>query len=90
MKVVLTKKAAKEFNKIPLYLQDKLQVWIDAVERNGLKAVKNDAKWDDEALKGDLKGLRSIRLNKGYRAVYEEKTGEIVEIQAIGNSTYKH
>jgi hypothetical protein len=41
-------------------------------------------------LKGDMKGLRSIRLSKGYRAYYRLLSGKIefVEVEGVDKHVY--
>ena len=49
-------------------------VWI-------IRATRLLPGYHDETLKGERKGQRSVRLNKGYRVIYEEtETGNIVLI----------
>jgi proteic killer suppression protein len=45
----------------------------------------------DEPLKGQRKGQRSVRLSKGYRAIYQEITPgnyEIIEIIEVNKHEY--
>lgn len=39
--------------------------------------------YHDEPLKGDRKGQRSVRLNKAYRAIYEEKNNREIKLILI-------
>lgn len=49
---------------------DKFAAWVQSVELVGLEEVRKVAGFHDEALKGNRKGQRSIRLNRAYRAIY--------------------
>lgn len=46
--------------------------------------------YHDEPLKGDLKGLRSIRLSKGYRAYYVvvKDTVEFLRVEGRRQACY--
>ena len=44
--------------------------WIDDVSVRGLQKVRKIPGYNDEVLKGDRTGQRSIRLSKSYRAIY--------------------
>ena len=68
--VILSKAAKKDLRKVPFYIADKLETWVDAVERDGLEEIRKIPGYHDEPLHGDRKGQRSIRLSKGYRAIY--------------------
>lgn len=76
--VSLTIRAKNELKKVPPHIAVKLQFWIDAVKTYGISKVRKVPGYHDEPLKGRRKGQRSIRLNKAYRAIYEEtKENEI-------------
>ncbi len=46
--------------------------------------------YHDEPLKGELKGLRSIRLSKGYRAYYKmmKDAVELVRVEGVDKHVY--
>ncbi|KTC71465.1 hypothetical protein Lbir_1719 [Legionella birminghamensis] len=82
--IELTKAAEKDLNKVPLYIKEKLLLWVDSVERSGIQAIRTIPGFHDEPLKGDRQGQRSIRLNKAYRAIYiENEQKEIIIISII-------
>lgn len=60
----------KDLRSLPTHIVDKLETWIDAVERDGLEEIRKIPGYHDEPLKGDRQGQRSIRLSKSYRAIY--------------------
>ena len=88
MQVSLSKKAQKDIDSVPDQIQRRLIRWVLSVHTNGLAATRKTPGWHDEPLKGDRKGQRSIRLNKAYRAIYEERTGEILEIVEVNKHKY--
>ena len=81
--IELTRNAQKDLTKVPSFINDKLLLWIDAVERLGIYQVRKTLGFHDEPLKGDRKGQRSIRLNKAYRAIYVEGQRKEVHIISI-------
>lgn len=80
--VVFKKKLENELRKLPKHVVAKLLAWITAVKQHGLSQVKKTPGFHDEALKGNRKGQRSIRLSKSYRAIYISR-GEIQLIEII-------
>ncbi|CEK10745.1 type II toxin-antitoxin system RelE family toxin [Legionella hackeliae] len=89
--VIITKSAKKDLEKVPKYIALKLVAWIEAVSHDGLLEVRKIPGFDDEPLKGNRNGQRSIRLSKGYPAIYEiGKNGEmeIVEILEVNKHDY--
>jgi toxin HigB-1 len=89
--VELTKRAVKDLKKVPAHIKSKLLLWVDAVERTGVYEVRKIVGYHDEPLSGERKGQRSIRLSKGYRAIYSiSKSGamEIVSIEEVNKHEY--
>ena len=78
--VDLSKKAKDNLVKVPGYIKDKLLVWVDDVEREGIEKVRKIPGFHDEPLKGDRAGQRSIRLSKAYRAIYVEEPNKEITI----------
>jgi proteic killer suppression protein len=75
-RVLISKKAAKDLERVPLHIVLKLQVWRDGVDQFGLLEMRKQPGYHDEPLRGDRRGQRSIRLSRAYRAIYrvvEEK-----------------
>lgn len=60
------------------------------MERRGLEEVKKVPSFHDEPCKGKLKGLRSIRLTRGYRAYYriEKDQVEFVFVERVDKHEY--
>lgn len=89
--VRISKKAEKQLQRMPVHILDKLETWVDAVERDGLEIVKRIPGYHDEPLKGDRLGQRSIRLSRGYRAIYEirfDGTVEFVSVEEVSKHDY--
>ena len=89
--VRLSAKAKKHLSRVPFYIVDKLDTWIDAVERTGLEEVRKVSGYHDEPLKGKRRGQRSIRLSRAYRAIYvilSENRMELVEIEEVSKHDY--
>ncbi len=82
-RVELTKAAQNNINKVPRFIRNKLLLWVDAVEKLGIRKARNIPGFHDEPLKGNLKGQRSIRLNKAYRAIYSENQHKNIRIITI-------
>ena len=75
--VVLSDNVKKYIGKLPKHIVRKLTNWVDAVETQGLTQVQKTPGYNDEPLKGDRFGQRSIRLNRAYRAIYVKKKTHI-------------
>ncbi len=86
-KVEISSKAKKKLTKFPYYLKDKLIVWMEAVESEGLEQTQKIRGYRDEALTGNRKGQRSIRLNRAYRAIYIVKDKKIL-IEEVNKHDY--
>ncbi|QIN30665.1 type II toxin-antitoxin system RelE family toxin [Legionella longbeachae] len=90
-KVILNTSAKKDLQKVPAYIAIKLYGWIEAVAHEGLMEVRKTPGYHDEPLKGKRKGQRSIRLSKGYRAIYEinrDRKMEIIEVIEVNKHDY--
>lgn len=89
--VELTKSAQKDLKRVPAHIKSKLLLWVDAVEKMGVYEVRKSSGYHDEPLSGQRKGMRSIRLSKGYRAFYTvSKSGsmEIVSVEEVNKHEY--
>ncbi len=73
----------KELKKLPSFVVVKLQKWAQQVEQLGLPEVRKVPGLHDEPLKGNRAGQRSIRLSKGYRAIYQEDQNKQVVLVVI-------
>lgn len=90
-KVIISKKALKELEKLPKAIVDSLMVWVTSVEEDGMKEVRKISGYHDEPLKGDRLGQRSIRLNRAYRAFYIlTDSGDIELVTVIEINKHKY
>ncbi len=87
--VRLSKRALKTLRRVPSYIADKLDDWIEGVETDGLETMRKIPGYHDEPLSGKRKGQRSIRLSIHYRAIYEIKKENVIEFVSIEEVT-KH
>ena len=89
-KVVISKWAGKNIERLPTHVSDNLFVWIRSVEAKGLEEVRKSPGYHDEPCKGALQGLRSIRLNRGFRAYYRIELGvvQFVFIERVDKHAY--
>lgn len=84
-------KVEKQLKKLPHFVVLKLTAWARSVELKGLREVRKIAGYHDEPLKGDRRGQRSIRLSKGYRAIYVEQSSgrvNLVVIEEVNKHAY--
>ncbi len=92
VKVVIAKIAQKQIVKIPQELIEVIQKWILTVETIGIENTRKQGGkgLHDEPLKGELKGLRSIRLNRAWRLYYKEIVGipKIISIERVDKHEY--
>ena len=91
MKVEVAKTAKKQLRKAPIHIVRKFEGWVRLVEHGGLEASRRIPGYNDEALVGNLKGKRSIRLSKQWRAIYSlvGKSIEIVLVEEVTPHEYK-
>ncbi len=90
LEIIFSKRAEKDLGKAPKAIQEKVLQWKTLVERLGLFLTRQTMKGlHDEPLSGQRKGQRSIRLNKQWRLIYEEKTGILIEIQELTAHDYR-
>jgi proteic killer suppression protein len=88
-KVYHTKQLEKQIRKgqIPMYILIKLQDWVEEIVERGLENVRKIPGYHDEPCVGQMKGFRSIRLGKGWRAYYymNERT---IMVQRVDKHEY--
>jgi len=88
--VVVTKAAEKDLRRLPKHVRVNFFTWLDAVAVEGLESVRKVPGYHDEPLAGARKGQRSIRLSKGYRAIYriEGSTAKLVRVLEVNKHEY--
>jgi proteic killer suppression protein len=87
--VIFSKFVSKQLRKCPVAIQSKVSAWVLAVETSGLDATRQRPSFHDEPLQGQRAGQRSVRLNRQWRLIYEEKTGKLLEIQEVTPHDYR-
>lgn len=83
IRIVLAKLAEKQFQKVPIFIQKSLKVWIKSVLEIGMNETRKISGYHDEPLKGNRAGQRSIRLSRSYRAIYEEQLDGCITLIVI-------
>lgn len=88
--VKITKSARKQIDRLPDYIVLKLMAWIRSVELSGLEVTRQRPGYHDEPLKGQRHGQRSLRLSRGYRAIYiiVEENISFVFIEEVSKHDY--
>lgn len=88
--VELSSLVKKQLKKLPIHIVVSFQNWAEDVEERGLEEVRKTPGYHDEPLRGELKGLRSIRLSRGYRAYYRIADGQVkfVNVERIDKHEY--
>lgn len=91
-KVELSKQAIKQINKAPKEIVESITVWVSMLETIGLdKTRKFGGKGlNDESLKGKLRGLRSIRLNKAWRLYYREERDQLIIVTVVAVDKHEY
>ena len=82
--VQIAKFAEKQLRKIPLHIKEALLIWAQSVEELGIREARKISGYHDEPLKGNRAGQRSVRLNRSYRAIYEESSdGSLILVTIV-------
>lgn len=78
-RVRLERAVRRRLRRVPRYVLDKLEAWIELVETDGLEEARRIPGFHDEPLRGQRAGQRSIRLSRQWRAIYEvQPDGDVV------------
>lgn len=88
--VELSTLAKKQLRKLPTHIVVSFQNWVEDVEERGLEEVQKVPGYHDEPLRGELRGLRSIRLSRAYRAYYRivDEAVRFVRVERIDKHEY--
>lgn len=90
-RVKLSKLTKKQLKKLPRYIVESLDAWIEDVENVGLYETRKKSGYHDEPLQGYRWGQRSIRLSKAYRAIYiilKNNKVEFISIEEVSKHDY--
>lgn len=91
MRVIYTRLARKQIEKLPGHIFYKLQFWLDLINEIGLQEARKYKGFHDESLVGTRKGERSVRLSRGYRLIYQELQCEfscLIEVIEVNKHDY--
>lgn len=77
------RRVEKQLDAVPEHVVGSFFDRVLAVERDGMESVRKLPGYHDEGLKGELKGLRSVRLTKAYRVLYRVTGDGGVKIAAV-------
>ena len=89
--VVVSRAAQKDLRRVSAQIRDSFARWVALVETSGIMAARAVPGYNDEALNGKRQHQRSVRLSKGYRAIYEtRKDGALhfISVEEITNHEY--
>lgn len=81
-KVLESRRAAKQLDKMPRQIVQKYEFWRLVVEHDGPTQLKLLSGFRDEALKGRRAGQRSSRLSRQWRVIYRV-VAESVEVHVL-------
>lgn len=87
-----SRKVQKQLDDLPEYIVGSFYDWAKAVERDGMESVRKLAGYHDEKLRGELAGLRSVRISKAYRVFYFETADgsiKVAEVTKVSKHEYK-
>jgi proteic killer suppression protein len=90
-RVEFTRRAEKQVRRIPVHVGAKLLHWVYLVREIGLEEVRRIPGFHDEPLVGRGRGMRSIRLSRGYRAMYRlgrEGDADVVTVEEVSKHGY--
>ena len=90
-RVEITRRVERQARRLPVGVFRKLKTWTHLVEEIGLEEVRKIPGFHDEPLVGRRRGMRSIRLNRAYRAMYRvvaDGDGELVSVEEVSKHGY--
>ena len=90
-RVEITRRVEKQARRLPARISEKLWTWVYLVKEIGLEDVRKIPGFHDEPLVGQRRGMRSIRLNRAYRAMYRvvvDGDGELVSVEEVSKHGY--
>ena len=88
--VEISTKAQKQLRKLPSHIRRQFAAWVESIEEDGLEVTRRAPGLHDEPLRGKLRGLRSVRLSKSYRAYYRlvEREVKVVFVERVDKHEY--
>jgi len=89
-KIYEHKRVEKQLKSCPIEVQKRYEKWKDIVAISSPPALILIKGFSDEALKGELNGYRSSRLNKQYRVIYQIIADEVyVQVEQVTPHDYR-
>ena len=68
-----------------------MYLWAKTVHKIGIEEVRKVKGYHDEPLKGERCGQRAIKLNRSYRAIYEQiDNDELILISVVEVSKHDY
>lgn len=84
------KNAIKQLKSLPEDILKRYEKWKDIIVIFGPKGLRQIKGFHDEALRGELKGYRSSRLNIQYRVIYKIESEELyVKVVKVTTHDYR-
>lgn len=87
-RVVMAPAATRALRRVPRHIREKLELWVESVEAQGIAAVRRTPGFHDEPLRGARAGQRSIRLSRAYRAIYTTPEPTLVRVEEVSKHGY--
>ncbi len=87
-----SRKVQKQLDDLPEYIVGSFYDWAKAVEKDGMESIRKLAGYHDEKLRGELAGLRSVRISKAHRVFYFESADgsiKVAEVTKVSKHEYK-
>lgn len=72
------KRLDRKFKSLPIEILKRYEKWKDIVYISGPTGLRTIRGFNDEALRGQLKGFRSSRLGKQFRVIYKVEAVNIL------------
>ena len=91
-RVYWDRRVERQIDALPEHIVGSFFDWVRAVERDGMESVRRLAGYHDEGLKGEMKGIRSVRLTKAYRVLYVVSANggvKIANVTRVSKHDYK-
>lgn len=88
--VRISEQAVKELRKLPKEMRDAFWVFVNIVEKEGLREVSRSRGYGLENLTGKRMGQKSVRLNRAYRVIFIVVAGEVQIVHVLTVNKHKY
>ncbi len=82
------RKFEKQLKRLPKHVRAKFYFWVSSIKMIGFYKLRESHGFHDEPLQGELRGKRSIRLNRSYRVVYIQTSQTSIQILSASKHEY--